>query len=124
MPPNTTAEAFENRRVASLYYFFPAHAAAHLKPRGEWNEARIVSKGRQVEHWLNGVRVLSYERGGTAFREALKATKWNKPEFQKDGPWGEVPEGHILLQDHQDRISFRNVRIREFKQRPDGACGS
>lgn len=124
VPPNTTAEAFENRRVASLYYFFPAHAAAHLKPRGEWNEARIVSKGRQVEHWLNGVRVLSYERGGTAFREAFKATKWNKPEFQKDGPWGEAPEGHILLQDHQDRISFRNVRIREFKQRPDGACGS
>lgn len=115
VPPNTTAEAFENRRVASLYYLFPAYAAAQLKPRGEWNEARIVSMGRQVEHWLNGVKVLSYERGGQAFREAFKATKWNKPEFQADGPWGEAPEGRILLQDHSDKVSFRNIRIKALR---------
>ncbi len=111
VPPGTSAEAFENRRVASLYYFFPAHAAAHMKKRGEWNEARIVSKGRHVEHWLNGVKVLEFERGGDEFRKAFKKTKWNKPEYLRNGPWGEAAEGRILLQDHADMISFRNIRI-------------
>lgn len=114
-PPNMTDEEFENRRMASLYYFFPAHAASYLKKRGEWNEARIVSKGRHVEHWLNGVKVLEFDRGGEKFREAFRKTKWNKPEFLADGPWGEAPEGRILLQDHSDKMSFRNIRIREFK---------
>ena len=114
VPPNTSAEDFETRRVASLYYFFPAHAKDVLKRRGEWNTARIVSKGRHVEHWLNGVKVLEFERGGAAFRTAFEKTKWNKPEFLKDGPWGEAEEGRILLQDHSDKVSFRNIRIRRL----------
>ena len=87
-------------------------AASLLKPCGEWNTAEIISRGRHVEHWLNGVKVLSYERGGTAFREAFKLTKWNKPKFLEGGAWGEAPSGRILLQDHDDAVSFRNIKIR------------
>lgn len=111
VPPHMTAEQFENRRVASLYQFYAAHATKHLRKRGEWNEGRIVSRGRHVEHWLNGVRVVSYERGSEGFRAALRRTKWGDAKFSVRVPWGEADTGHILLQDHEDAISFRDLKI-------------
>jgi len=113
VPPKMTADDFRNRRVASLYQFYAADADRYLKPLGEWNSGRIVSRGRHVEHWLNGVKVLDYERGDAKFRAALKKTKWGDAKFSAEGPWGEVEEGHILLQDHEDRVSFRNLRLRD-----------
>ena len=103
-----------NRKLASLYDLIPA---PEQKPFDitTWNTATVIVQGNHVEHWLNGVKVLEFERGGEKFREAFKKTKWNKPEFLADGPWGEAPEGRILLQDHSDKMSFRNIRIREFK---------
>ena len=112
-PPNVTAEAFANKRLGALYFFYPAPtAASHLKPCGEWNTAEVISKGQHVEHWLNGVKVLEYTRGDEKFREAFKLTKWNKPKFLEGGARGEAPEGRILLQDHDDAVSFRNIKIR------------
>jgi len=114
IPPKMTAEQFRNRRVAALYQFYAADADRYLKPLGDWNEGRIVSRGRHVEHWLNGVKVLEYERGDAKFREALKKTKWGDAKFSVEGPWGEAEEGHILLQDHEDRVLYRNLTIHEI----------
>jgi hypothetical protein len=104
--PDAKAGRDGNRKVASFYDVMPA-AGAKPKPVGEWNTAMIVSKGRQVEHWLNGEKVLAFERGSEAFREAVAKSK-----FAKHANWGEQPSGHILLQDHQDRVSYRNIKIK------------
>lgn len=104
--PDATKGRDGNRKVASFYDVMPA-VGAKPKPVGEWNSAMIVSNGRKVEHWLNGEKVLEFERGSEAFRAAVAQSK-----FSKSPNWGEQASGHILLQDHNDRVSYRNIKIK------------
>lgn len=104
-----------NRRCAALYDIMPANgASAVLKGPGEWNSGMIVAKGNRVEHWLNGVKVLAYERGTKAFRDAVAKSKYIA--WQDEGKfWGEEKEGRILIQDHSDStVSYCNLKIKKL----------
>ena len=91
----------------ALYEFFPPSADKKLNPLGQFNTSRVVVQGNHVEHWLNGIKVLEYERGGEEFMAAKARSKFRDlPEF------GLHKEGHILLQDHNTRVGFRNIRIK------------
>lgn len=96
-----------NRTLGALYDLIPPTATKQPKRVGEWNTARILVQGRHVEHWLNGQKIVEYERGSTAFRAAVAQSK-----FKSIPAFGEWPEGHILLQEHGDQVHFRNLRIR------------
>jgi hypothetical protein len=101
-----------NRTLASVYDLYPARADKPAHPPGQWNTARIVSRGGHVEHWLNGVKVVEFDRGTPQFRQDVAASKYRIwPHF------GEAPRGPILLQDHGDAVCFRNLKIRVLSSR-------
>jgi hypothetical protein len=96
------------RLTAGLYELFEAKNKK-LNPYGEWNTGRIVVNGKHVEHWLNDVKVLEYERGSDAFMEAKAMSKFKDVE-----DFGTMESGHILLQDHSDKVYFRKIKIMEI----------
>lgn len=98
-----------NRKTASLYDLIPAPNDKVIKKVGQWNTAKIISKGNHVEHWLNGKKVLAFERNSDEYKRLIALSKY------KDLPnFGISEKGRILLQNHGDQVFFRNIRIREL----------
>ncbi|MCU7549238.1 DUF1080 domain-containing protein [Chitinophagaceae bacterium LB-8] len=101
-----------NRTLASLYDLIKSQKSTRFfRQPGNWNTGRIVVyPNNRVEHYLNGVKVVEFDRGSQAFRDLVAISKYKVwPNF------GEAPKGHILIQDHGNEVWFRSIKIRELK---------
>lgn len=101
-----------NRTLSSLYDLIKAEKQPRfVRKPGEWNQGRVVVyPDNKVEHYLNGVKVLEYQRGSQAYRDLVAISKykiWNR--------FGEAPKGRILLQDHGDQVSYKNIKIKTLQ---------
>ena len=103
-----------DRTLASLYDLITRGKMPRglaIVPRvGEWQHARIVVRpDNHVEHWLNGIKVVEYERGSPKFLELVARSKYSGvPKF------GQAPKGHILLQEHGNAVHLRSIKIRNL----------
>lgn len=102
------AQYGEDRLAGANYDVHPADPEA-VKPVGEWNATRIVANGNMVEHWLNGTMVVSYERYSDDWNARVADSKW-----VDHAEYGRRDSGHIALQDHGDRVWYRNIQIRNL----------
>lgn len=95
--------------AAAMYLMAKCNNQKVLKPVGEFNKTRIIAKGNHLEHWLNGKKVLEIDVGSDVWN-----TRKAKTKFRNAKDYGEGA-GKILLQDHNDPVWYRNIRIRILK---------
>jgi hypothetical protein len=119
--PDAKKEGINNNRTLGSLYDLIAADGKYYNPYlpvnkyvndiGKWNRARIIVNGNKIEHYLNGCKIVEYERGTQMWRALVAYSKYkNWPDF------GEYKEGYILLQDHGDKVSFCNIKILELPQ--------
>ena len=101
-----------NRTVGSLYDLIEAKNLN--EPRSKrpvrhdtWHRARIISKNGNVEHWLDNIKVLEYNRYSQVFDALVQYSKYSRYE-----DFGKLESGNILLQDHGDLVKYKNIKIR------------
>ncbi len=99
---------FEKHRAGDLYDLIASRMVT-VNPAGEWNRVRLVVNNGHVEHWLNGYKIVEYDLWTPEWNELVKASKFvEMPDF------GKAKKGRFALQDHGDRVAYRNIKVREL----------
>lgn len=107
-----------NRTMGSLYDLIRANglvfnpylpSVKYVNGYDQWNRAKVVVDGNKVQHFLNGIKVVEYERNTQMWKALVAYSKYSKwPDF------GEYEKGNILLQDHGNEVEFKNIKIKEL----------
>lgn len=107
---NYPAHLENNQKTGANYGLNAPLDSTAAKPAGEWNHGRLLIKNNEIEHWLNGIKVVNYTYGNDSWKKEVAKTKF--------APWyyaNPRAVGKICLQDHGGVISFKNIRIKELK---------
>jgi hypothetical protein len=110
--PDAKLGVVGNRTLASLYDLIPSLRENRARRKiGEWNRGMIVvHPDNRIEHWLNGWKVLEYQRGVPYYYALVARSKYANWEN-----FGMAPQGRLLLQDHGDKVEFRSLKVQALK---------
>ena len=98
----------DNRSAGALYDLIPTIREA-VKPLGEYNKVRIVSKNSKVQHWLNEMLILEYDYGGEAFDKLVSNSKFRDMPF-----FARATSGKVGLQGDHGEVWYRNMKIKKL----------
>ena len=98
-----------NRVAGSLYDMLPPSDPSAYKPAGQWNKVRLVIKDGKATHYMNGKKIVEYPTSGPEWDKMVADSKFATWEA-----FGKSPKGKIAIQDHGDKVWYRNIRIREL----------
>jgi hypothetical protein len=96
----------DKHRAGDLYDLIEANPV-RVKEQGEWNSVKIVKNQGKIEHWMNGTKVVEYDLNSEAWKDMFSKSKFKDlTEYATPGP------GHIGLQDHDNEVRYKNIKIR------------
>lgn len=90
-------------------YDLIAAPARYAKPVGEWNTAKIIKKDGKLTLILNGKVTAETTMGTDDWKKLIAGSK-----FKTWDGFGAFAKGHIALQDHGDKVWYRNIKIRQL----------
>lgn len=91
---------------AGAFYDMIAPDHDTSKPVGYWNRVHIIANGPDVEFWLNEKLTAKFQQGSPEWQAMYENSKFtSRPHY------GTLSKGHIGLQDHFDKVWFRNIRV-------------
>ena len=100
----------ETHRAGDLYAMI-ACSVETVKPAGQWNHVIIKIVNGRTEFWQNGIKVVEFSMWTDEWEDMVAQSKFKAWEN-----FGKYKKGRIVLQDHTDRVSFRNIKIREITE--------
>ncbi len=114
-------DGHDPQKAGWVYQLYPASVDA-TKPAGEWNHLHFRQTPQGSEINMNGIRYSRFTKGSADWDKKVAASKFAAfPKF------GKAKTGYLCLQDHGDKVAYRNIKIRVLepgKDVPDPSDGT